>query len=579
MITQQGGVLLLMVTLVALLLTNRLRPAWLFLTAVGAGYLLDWIALETMVGNFVNTSLLTLVLLILVSVALEKSALVSWVGQRLNRGNFAAVVAKLGISTALLSSITNNTAVVASLIGAVKRNQRHSPSKLLLPLSYAAILGGTLTLIGTSTNLIVNSFVVDAGLEPIGFFDFTLVGAALVAGGLVAIMLFGHRLPDRLAQQTTELPYMLEAVVSSDSVMAGKTVEANSLRSLQRLYLAEIERGGALICPVPPTEVLQAGDRLMFAGDMESLDLLQQMEGLEWFGRSHLKGQSLVEVIVSHSASINGKTIKESRFRHRFDAAVVAIRRGHSKLSGGFGQHKLRAGDTLILVPGKRFNDNTEIGREFVMVSDTSISARLDRRQSQAVVGGFMAVLGLALGGVLALPKGLLILLVLFLAMRVISLEEIKRRFPIELVAIVGSALGLAQIMISSGVAQGLGDGLLQLFDGWGMLGAFVAVYLLTLLLTEIITNNAAAALAFPIAYSLSLGYQVDPRPFVMAVIFGASASFLSPYGYQTNLMVYSAGNYRWSDYLKIGLPVSLIYSAIVIYLVPRVFPFIPLPS
>lgn len=575
MLTQQTGVLLLLLSLVALLISNKVRPAILFLTAIGSSFLLDWISLDTMVGNFVNSSLLTLVLLLLVSVAVEKTALVNWVGQQINQGSFVTVVAKLGLSTALLSSITNNTAVVASLIGAVKRNQRHSPSKLLLPLSYAAILGGTLTLIGTSTNLIVNSFVVDAGLEPIGFFDFTLIGAALVVGGLIVIMLLGHRLPDRLSQQTTELPYMLEAVVSDKSVMAGKTVQANSLRSLQRLYLAEIERDGEMICPVPPTEILQAGDRLMFAGDMESLHLLQQMEGLEWFGRSHLKGQSLVEVIVSHSASINGKTIKESRFRRRFDAAVVAIRRGHSRLSGGFGQHELRAGDTLILVPGKSFNQNPEISREFVMVSDTNISARLDKHQSRAVLGGFLAVLGLALTGTVALIKGLLLLLVVFLLTRVISVEELRRRFPLELVAIVGSALGLAQIMVSSGVAESMGDQLLLMFNGWGMLGAFVAVYFFTLILTEVITNNAAAALAFPIAYSLALGYGVDPRPFIMAVIFGASASFLSPYGYQTNLMVYSAGNYRWVDYLGIGLPVSLVYSAIVIYLVPLVFPFV----
>ena len=575
MLSQSAGVAIMLTSLVVLLITNKIRPAILFTAAIGSSYLLDWISLEQMMANFTNSSLLTLILLLLAAVAVEKTDILQSIGKHLNHQNFPLVIAKLGLSPAFLSSITNNTAVVASLIGVLKRNQYHSASKLLLPLSYAAILGGTLTLIGTSTNLIVNSFVVDAGLEPIGFFDFSLIGLMVVGSGLFVIIIFGSRLPDRCSQVDSELPYLLEAVVSTDSVMAGKNVEDNRLRALQQLYLVEIERDGQLIKPVGPKEILQAGDRLMFAGDTQSLHILQEMEGLEWFAKSHLKGQALVEVIISHSSKINGKTLKESAFRQRFDAAVVAIRRGHDKLSGGFGQIKLRAGDTLILVPGKKFHQNSEIYREFVMVSESSVSARLDPKQSRGVVLGFLVTLVLSLVGVVPLTKGLLVLLIGYLLTGVISLEELKRRFPFELVAIVGAALGLANIMVDSGVAQILGEGLLSLFNGWGILGAFIAVYLFTLLLTELITNNAAAALSFPIAYSLAMTYQVDPRPFIMAVIFGASASFISPYGYQTNLMVYSAGNYRFRDYLSIGIPLSIVYSTVVIIMIPLVFPFV----
>lgn len=570
-----AGVILMLATLVVLLITNKIRPALLFTAAIGVSYLLDWISLEQMMANFTNSSLLTLILLLLAAVAMEKTDILQSIGRHLNQKNFPLVVAKLGLSTAFLSSITNNSAVVASLIGVLKRNQYHSPSKLLLPLSYAAILGGTLTLIGTSTNLIVNSFVVDAGLEPIGFFDFSLIGLTVVSLGIFVITIFGARLPDRCSEVDAELPYLLEAVVSDNSVMAGKSVEDNRLRALQRLYLVEIERDGQLIKPVGPKEILAPGDRLMFAGDTQSLHILQEMEGLEWFAKSHLKGQALVEVIISHSSRINGKTLKESCFRQSFDAAVVAIRRGHDKLSGGFGQIKLRAGDTLILVPGKKFHQNSDIYREFVMVSESDVSARLDSRQSRIVVTAFLTTLALSLVGVIGLTKGLLILMIGYLLLGVITLEELKRRFPFELVAIVGAALGLANIMVDSGVAQGLGEVLLNVFNGWGMLGAFIAVYFFTLLLTELITNNAAAALAFPIAYSLALSYQVDPRPFIMAVIFGASASFISPYGYQTNLMVYSAGNYRFRDYLHIGIPLSIVYSAVVILMIPLIFPFV----
>jgi len=570
-----AGVILMLAVLVILLISNKIRPAILFTTAIGTSYLLDWISLKQVMANFTNPSLLTLILLLLAAVAMEKTDILQAIGRHLNQKNFAMVITKLGLSTAFLSSVTNNSAVVASLIGVLKRNQYHSPSKLLLPLSYTAILGGTLTLIGTSTNLIVNSFVVDAGLKPIGFFDFSLIGLAVVGCGLVVIVLFSARLPDRCAEVDTELPYLLEAVISTDSVMAGKSVEDNRLRALQRLYLVEIERDGQLIKPVSPQEMLQVGDRLMFAGDTQSLHILQEMDGLEWFAKSHLKGQALVEVIISHSSVINGKTLKESCFRQRFDAAVVAIRRGHDKLSGGFGQIKLRAGDTLILVPGKKFHQNSDIYREFVMVSESDVSARLDTKQSRAVVLGFLATLALSLVDLVPLTKGLLVLIVAFILFGVISLEELKRRFPFELVAIVGAALGLANIMVDSGVAQMLGDFLLTVFNGWGVFGAFVAVYVFTLVLTELITNNAAAALAFPIAYSLAMSYQVDPRPFIMAVIFGASASFISPYGYQTNLMVYSAGNYRFRDYLSLGVPLSIVYSTVVIIMIPLVFPFI----
>lgn len=575
MISQSAGVMLMLAVLVGLLISNRVRPAILFIGSIAFSYLLGWISLESMMSNFTNTSLLTLILLLLVSLAMEKTYFLQSVGRHLNKENFGLVMVKLGLSTAFLSSITNNSAVVASMIGVLKRNQYHSPSKLLLPLSYAAILGGTLTLIGTSTNLIVNGFVVNAGLEPIGFFDFTMIGLAVVGSGIAVITIFGYRLPDRFNNKDQELPYLLEAVVGDESKMVGKTVEQNRLRALQRLYLVEIERSGELIRPVCPTEVLEAGDRLMFAGDTESLHILQEMDGLEWFAKSHLKGQALVEVVVSHSASIKGKTLKESEFRQNFDAAVIAIRRGHEQLSGGLGQIKLRAGDTLMLVPGKNFHQHRNMVREFVTINESNVSAKLNRVQSRFVLVSFLAVLGLALCDVIGLTKGLLILLIGYLLSGVISIEEIKRRFPIELTAIVGSALGLAHIMVDNGVADALGQGLLSAFGDWGIFGSFIAIYLFTLLLTELITNNAAAALVFPIAYSLALSYGVDPRPFIMAVIFGASASFISPYGYQTNLMVYSAGNYHFKDYLSIGVPLSIVYSAVVIYLIPIVFPFI----
>ncbi|CAH0532439.1 hypothetical protein VST7929_00268 [Vibrio stylophorae] len=572
---EQGLVLAMLLTIISCLALTKLKPAWVFAASSFAAFQLGLVELPQLANNFTNDSLVTLVLLILSSVAVEKTRLIGWVGNQLSSGSLSTVLAKLGLSTAFLSSFTNNTAVVASLIGAIKRNQRHAPSKLLLPLSYAAILGGTLTLIGTSTNLIINSFVVDAGLPSLGFFAPTLVGLALLLCGLPVLVLFGRFSPEHDAEHDEGLPYFLEATVNADSPLVGRSVADNGLRALRKLFLAEVVREGKAIAPVRPSTLLQAGDKLLFCGDVESVATLQEIDGLSLFGQHHLNGQSLQELVVSHSASLRGQTLKSSRFRERYDAVVVAIRRGHERLAGGLGNVVLLPGDTLVVVPGRQFmQELRRHPRDFVLINDLDSSARLDRQKSAWVLAGFAAVMALGIGGLLPIINGLAAYLLLLLCFRVVTLNELRRRFPIDIVVIVGCALTLAQLMMSTGLSVALSQWVMAQFHGQGVFMGFVAVYLLTLLLTEVITNNAAAALAFPIGYSLALGYDANVMPFVMAVLFGASASFISPYGYQTNLLVYSVGNYRLKDYVKLGLPLSLVYSAVVILLVPKIFPF-----
>jgi len=371
------------------------------------------------------------------------------------------------------------------------------------------------------------------------------------------------------------LPYFLEARIEGGSPLAGKTVAENGLRALRRLFLAEVIRNGNKIAPVCPDTRLMAGDSLLFCGDIESVTTLQEINGLHLFGQHHLNGQSMLEVIVSHSAGIRGKTLKSVRFRERFDAVVVAIRRGHERLGGGLGNIELHAGDTLVVVPGKAFNEKKQqLNREFVLVNGLDSSARLDSSKSLSVLLGFMGVIAAALLEVFPIINGLAAYLLILVVTGIISFAEIRRRFPVDIVVIVGSALSLAQLMISSGLSERMGNMLMASLDDWGIYGALVAVYLLTLILTELVTNNAAAALSFPIAYSLAVSYGADPMPFIMAILFGASASFISPYGYQTNLLVYSVGNYKLIDYLRVGLPISIVYSVVVLTLIPQLFPF-----
>jgi len=324
----------------------------------------------------------------------------------------------------------------------------------------------------------------------------------------------------------------------------------------------------------PQQEVLE-GDILLFVGDIQSVPLLQRFDGLKVVHDKHEKDVNhLVEVVISQSSKFIGKTVKEARFREQFHAAVIAIRRGHDRLQGGLGKVQLQAGDSLILAPSSEFYELPNLKREFVYISGLDLQTHLAPKQSNLVLGSFVAVLGLSIFNVLPLVKGLLVLLVVFLVTGMIKVNEMKRRFPVELLAVVGSAIGLAKLMIETGLAAQISAGLFAVLGDFGPYGAFIAIFLMTVLFTELITNNAAAALSFPVAYALAIGFNVNPMPFVMAVAFGASASFISPFGYQTNLMVYSAGNYRIRDYVTMGLPLSVIYSITVLTLIPQVFPF-----
>lgn len=568
-------VLLLLVSIIGSLVFTKCKPSFIFSTATLVAFMIGAVDLNGLAKNFTNSSLLTLVLLILASCALEKTRLISWISRYISKGKLGSVVTKLGLSTAFLSSFTNNTAVVVALIGAIKRNQSHAPSRLLIPLSYAAILGGTLTLIGTSTNLIINSFVVDAGLPSLGFFAPTYIGLAVLAGGVLVLIPLSYLLPSSDSNEQDELPYFLEARVEKESPLIGKSIAENNLRALRKLFLAEVIRDGVTLASVTPDLILLEKDRLLFCGDVESVATLQEISGITLFGQHHLNGQSFIEVVIGQSASICNKTLKSTQFRDRFDAVVVAIRRGHERLEGGLGNVTLAAGDTLILVPGKGFHRAREThGKEFVLTNDLDSSAKLDSKKSTIALVGFALAIGVSLLGFVPIIKALAAYIVLMLVIGAVGITELRRRFPLDIVVIVGSALSLAQLMMSSGLSQQMGDLFIYLFNGWGPMGALIATYLFTLILTELITNNAAAALAFPIGYSMAMAYGIDPMPFIMAVLFGASASFISPYGYQTNLLVYSVGNYRMKDFIKIGVPMSLVYSTLVLSLIPYFFPF-----
>lgn len=563
-----------LVGLIGTLIFTRFKPIYVFGTALLVVYFTGQITSQQLLSNFVNPALVSLFLLLIAAVALEKTRLVQGLASSLLKGKERFVLLKLMFSAGMLSSVTNNTAVVATLMGPIGRNQQTPPSRLLIPLSYAAILGGTLTLVGTSTNLIVQGLAQDAGLEGFNFFDFTLIGLPIFLLGIVLISFIYKLLPNNgFTSQKAPSHYFTELTLAANSPLVGQSINEAGLRQLETLFLVEVIRGSELISPVKPTERLQANDQLVFSGDINQVHLLEAMPGLVLDeGVVDLPKHNLVEVVISPSSALINKSIKEANFRSQFDAAVVAIKRGNQKLSGGLGALQLRPGDLLVLAVGVDFSQRTNLARNFIVVKGVKAPQQHQGKNGVLILLSFLTALFTAATGFLTLLDALLLLVAGYLATGVLSITEIRRRAPFELLLVIGCSLGIAQAMLSSGLADLLAEQIISLFSIWGLTGALIGLYLTTWLLTELITNNAAAALAFPIGLAIAQQFGVDAKPLLLTIAFAASASFITPYGYQTNLMVYTAGNYRFVDYLKAGLPLAVVYGVGVCALTPLAF-------
>jgi len=361
---------------------------------------------------------------------------------------------------------------------------------------------------------------------------------------------------------------MVEAKVNSGSELIGKTVEQNHLRNLPELFLVEVVRDGNLISPVGPDLVIAENDKLIFTGNVQKLDNLSHIKGLTTFAETDgILRESLTEVVVANRAQIIGQTIKNLGFRALFDSAVVAIRRDGEQLSGKLGEIKLKAGDFLLLAAGPDFNTRQNLSKNFFILSEQKISRPLTNRQEWITLGGFLTVVTLAAADIISLAMGLLFLAAVLIGSKVTNNGEMKRNLPLNLIIVIVGALSLATSLESSGVIAISTAQLIPYLADTDWFIALIVVYFATLLLTEFVTNNAAAALMFPFAYGLVEIIGAPLMPFALAVAFAASASFISPFGYQTNLLVFNAANYKFSHFIRIGLPISLLYSAIVLCL------------
>jgi di/tricarboxylate transporter len=536
-----------------------------------------------------NPGLATVGVLYVVGSGLAETGAVHAVGERLlgrPRSERRAQL-RLMLPVAGVSAFLNNTPVVALLMPVVRdwaRRHRLSVSKLMIPLSYAAIFGGTCTLIGTSTNLIVAGLVAqETGLPRVGFFEIAWLGIPSALGGIAFVLATSRwLLPDRsspISEPDDPREYAVEMLVEPGSPLVGRTIEQAGLRHLPGVYLAEIERDGSLLPAVAPTERLHGHDRLVFVGMVDSVVDLYRIRGLIPAPDQVFKLNSprperrLIEAVVSENSPFVGKTIRDGRFRSHYEAVVVAVARNGSRVAGKIGDIELRGGDTLLLEARPSFVDQQRHSRDFLLVS--AIEGATPPRHDRATTAGAILA-GMVLTVTVAdVPMFVAALVAsgLMILTRCTTATAARRSVDWQVLTVIGAALGLGRALDQTGAAGALAHAWIAL-AGENPWTTLLAVYLITSLLTEFITNNATAVLMFPVAQAAAEGLGVSFSPFLFTVMMAASASFATPIGYQTNLMVYGPGGYRFSDYLRIGLPLTGLLAAITVLIAPRVWPF-----
>jgi di/tricarboxylate transporter len=375
--------------------------------------------------------------------------------------------------------------------------------------------------------------------------------------------------------------YLLEMKLLADSPLVGSSVEAAGLRNLDQLFLAEIVRGDELIAPVRPTDTLEAGDRLYFMGPAEAIVRLQTFAGMvpsherDFCATLRQNGRGrVIEAVVSGSSPMLGKTLKEGNFRSRYDAAVLAVHRHGEQVPGPLGKLVLKPGDTLLLLAGDDFYKRWNQARDFYMISKLTDMPVVNRRKTAIIVLSLLGMIGLSASGVMDILNAAVLAAIVLLISRCITVVEARRSIELNVLIVIAAALGISMALEKTGAARFLAMQIIDAVSGLGPVGLLAAICFATTLLTELITNNAAAALVFPIAMSAAQSAGLDPKPFVIAIAISASASFATPIGYQTNLMVQGPGGYTFTDFLRVGLPLNLLFMVTSIVVIPLVWGF-----
>jgi di/tricarboxylate transporter len=540
-------------------------------------------------AGFSNEGMLTVAVLYVVVTGLTQTGAVGWIAQTLlgRPGSPVNARLRLMVPVSALSAFLNNTPVVAIFIPAVeewaKRN-RLELSRLMIPLSYASIAGGTCTLIGTSTNLVVNGLYTSRTDAPgFGMFELAWVGLPVVASVFVYLLTAGQwLLPRRVPAAATYEDvrhYTAEMLVPKDSPLAGKSVEEAGLRQLPGLFLIEIDRDGHCIPAVSSREALRAGDRLVFAGILDSVVDLQLTRGLLPATNQVFKlggtrqDRCFVEAVLSDRCPLVGKSVREGRFRTRYNAVIIALNRNGERVNRKIGDIELRAGDTLLLECRPSFVDQHRNSRDFLLLSQLGDTHPLDHDKAPVAIAITAGMVFSVTVGWLSMLEAALMAAGMMILTRCTDGRTARRAPDWQVLVVIATSFGIGTALEKTGAASFVAGGLIGLAGGDAWL-TLALVFLATALFTSLATNNVAAVLVFPIALQAAAVMQVDPTPFVVTVMVAASASFATPLGYQTNLMVLNVGGYRFTDFIRVGLPLTLLVGVVTVAVVPAVWGF-----
>ena len=544
-------------------------------------------------SGFSHPAPVTVAAMLVLSTGLIRTGAVAKLGQKVSALGGSSEVSQLAVIfpvVALLSAFISNTAAVAMflpLVLNIAREKKLSPSKLLLPLSYAAILGGACTYIGTSTNIIVGTIFAAGPHPPLQMFEFSGLGLVLLTLGAVYMLAIGQRnLPYRPTEASlTEgyrlREYLTELVIRSDSPLLDKTLRETDFSQMLDIEVLEIQRGRQKLRLFLQEIRLKSGDVLIVKGNLENILKIRDTEGVDILAEAKLSDRdlksediTLAEAVISPDSSLIGRTLKEANFRQRYQATALAIRRHASQIRDKLGRVRLRMGDMLLVQVRKEVLGNLRQDSDFLLILEESQSSDFRLSKLPIAVLIFLGVIAAAAFQKLPIELAALFGALLMVFTRCITLREAYRAVDWRIVILIGGTLSLGTAMEKTGTATAIAESLVGWSGALGPVALIAVLYLVTMGMTEIMSNNATAALLTPIAISIAHHGGWDPRPFAFCVAFAASCSFLTPIGYQTNTMVYGPGGYRFTDYFKVGAWLSLISWLTATLLIPHIWPF-----
>lgn len=581
--------LAIVVGVLVVLATTQISADLVLVAAMLLTCLLGILSPEQALAGFGNPGVITVAALFVVVAGLRETGAIAWVSQRV-LGHPKGVISgqlRLIAATAPLSAFVNNTPVVAMFIPVAQDWSARlglPVSKLLMPMNHVVILAGMCTLMGTSTNVVVNGLLIaHAPDNQFGLFDLVWVGVPVTLLGVVYVLAVGRwLLPDRqgaLEQFQNAREYSFEIRITPNGPLVGRTVAQCGFRRMRMAYLLEIERNGRLMTAVGPDEVLQGGDLLTFVGVVDAIRDLRRIKGLTIAEEQsysldiHHSQRTLFELVLSGSSPAAGKSVRDAGFRSLYGAAILSISRDGKRLSGKIGDVILHPGDTLLVEAAAEFAARNRYNRDFLLIRKLHNSTPPDF--SRAPVA--LAILGLLVAGAaldfVSLFEGALAGAGLMVLTRCVSIPVARESIDYSIVLGIAASFALGAALMESGAAAIIA-GQISHFSQSDPFLTLCAVYVVSVLLTELITNNAAGVLMFPIALAAAEQANASFVPFVIAVMIGASAGFITPIGYQTNLMIYGPGGYKFSDYIRFGVPLSILVGIAAVMIIPRIWPF-----